>query len=47
VLGKFFPRGGISIDPYSNYGIPGTKYEALAWTRIEYFGMDTGKELGN
>ena len=27
VWGKFTPRGGISIDPYCNYGIPGTKYE--------------------
>jgi len=35
VLGKFLPRGGISIDPYANYGITGTKYEELAWSRIE------------
>ncbi|WP_288322935.1 preQ(1) synthase [uncultured Selenomonas sp.] len=34
VQGKFLPRGGISIDPYANYGIPGTKYEALAWERL-------------
>ena len=34
VQGKFLPRGGISIDPYANYGIPGTKYEELAWTRL-------------
>ena len=27
VWGKFTPRGGISIDPYTNYGKPGTKYE--------------------
>jgi 7-cyano-7-deazaguanine reductase len=44
VLGKFFPRGGISIDPYANYGIPGTKYETLAWTRMEQFGMEIGKD---
>lgn len=35
VWGKFLPRGGISIDPYCNYGKPGTKYEKLAWVRIE------------
>ena len=28
---KSLPRGGISIDPYANYGMPGTKYEVLAW----------------
>jgi 7-cyano-7-deazaguanine reductase len=35
VWGKFLPRGGISIDPYCNYGKSGTKYEKLAWVRIE------------
>lgn len=35
VWGKFLPRGGISIDPYCNYGKTGTKYEKLAWVRIE------------
>lgn len=35
VWGKFLPRGGISIDPYANYGRPGTKYEALAWERFK------------
>ena len=34
VWGKFLPRGGISIDPYCNYGIPGTKWEQLAWERL-------------
>ena len=34
VWGKFLPRGGISIDPYCNYGIPGTKWEKLAWERL-------------
>ena len=34
VQGKFLPRGGISIDPYANYGISGTKYEKLAWERL-------------
>lgn len=34
VWGKFLPRGGISIDPYCNYGKPGTKWEAVAWERL-------------
>ncbi len=34
VWGKFLPRGGISIDPYCNYGAPGTKWEQLAWERL-------------
>ena len=34
VWGKFTPRGGISIDPYCNYGIPGTKCEEVAWNRM-------------
>ncbi|AJD90532.1 NADPH-dependent 7-cyano-7-deazaguanine reductase [Jeotgalibacillus malaysiensis] len=34
VWGKFTPRGGISIDPYTNYGKPGTKYEEMAYHRL-------------
>ncbi|HLR74381.1 MAG TPA: preQ(1) synthase [Virgibacillus sp.] len=34
VWGKFLPRGGISIDPYCNYGKPGTKYEKMAEHRM-------------
>lgn len=34
VLGKFLPRGGLSIDPYCNYGKPGTKYEKMADYRM-------------
>lgn len=34
VWGKFTPRGGISIDPYCNYGKPGTKYEKMAEKRL-------------
>lgn len=34
VWGKFTPRGGISIDPYCNYGKPGTKWEEVAWNRL-------------
>lgn len=33
VWGKFTPRG-ISIDPYCNYGRPGTKYEEMAAYRL-------------
>lgn len=35
VWGKFLPRGGISIDPYCNYGKPDTKYQNLAWHRMQ------------
>ncbi|WP_372663418.1 preQ(1) synthase [Cohnella sp.] len=34
VWGKFTPRGGISIDPYCNYGRTGTKYEEMAEYRM-------------
>ncbi len=36
VWGKFTPRGGISIDPYCNYGKPGTRWEEVARNRLEY-----------
>lgn len=36
VWGKFLPRGGISIDPYCNYGRPDTKWEKLAWERLSH-----------
>lgn len=39
VWGKFTPRGGISIDPYCNYGRPGTKYEKMAEQRLLYHDM--------
>ena len=35
VVGLFTPRGGISIYPYANYGIPETKYERMAEHRFE------------
>ena len=35
VWGKFTPRGGISIDPYCNYGKPHTKYEKMAEYRLQ------------
>lgn len=34
VWGKFTPRGGISIDPYCNYGKPETKFVAMAEYRM-------------
>jgi len=34
VLGKFLPRGGISIDPWCNFGQPGTRYGELAEFRL-------------
>lgn len=34
VWGKFTPRGGISIDPYCNYGKSGTKWEKIAEDRL-------------
>ncbi|PAF47810.1 NADPH-dependent 7-cyano-7-deazaguanine reductase QueF [Helicobacter sp. 12S02634-8] len=34
VWGKFTPRGGISIDPYANYGLPKSKYEEMAQYRL-------------
>ena len=34
VTGIFAPRGGISIYPYVNYGMQGTKYEQLAERRL-------------
>ena len=36
VWGKFTPRGGISIDPYCNYGRPGTRWEQVAWERLSH-----------
>ena len=34
VWGKFLPRGGLSIDPYCNYGQPGSKYVQMAEYRM-------------
>ncbi|GAA3728530.1 preQ(1) synthase [Salinicoccus jeotgali] len=39
VWGKFTPRGGISIDPYCNYGRAGTKYEEMADYRMMHHDM--------
>ncbi|MCQ2198680.1 MAG: preQ(1) synthase [Paludibacteraceae bacterium] len=39
VWGKFLPRGGISIDPYCNYGKPGTQFEKMAEHRMLWHDM--------
>ena len=39
VWGKFLPRGGLSIDPYCNYGKPGTRWEQAAWERLSHHDM--------
>ena len=39
VWGKFLPRGGISIDPYCNYGKKGTRWEQVAWDRLSHHDM--------
>lgn len=40
VWGKFTPRGGLSIDPYANYGKPGTEWEEVAKKRMYYHDMN-------
>jgi 7-cyano-7-deazaguanine reductase len=39
VWGKFTPRGGISIDPYCNYGKAGTAWERVAFDRLTHHDM--------
>ena len=39
VQGRFFPRGGISIDPYANHGKAGTKWEKVASDRLAWHDM--------
>jgi len=39
VWGRFLPRGGLSIDPYANYGKPGTPWEQVAWDRLSHHDM--------
>ncbi|WP_028777813.1 preQ(1) synthase [Shimazuella kribbensis] len=34
VWGKFLPRGGLSIDPYANYGKEGTRWAEVANQRL-------------
>jgi 7-cyano-7-deazaguanine reductase len=39
VWGKFTPRGGISIDPYCNYGKEGTEWADVARQRLHQHDM--------
>jgi len=34
IWGKFLPRGGLSIDPYCNYGKPDSRYVQMAEFRM-------------
>lgn len=43
VWGKFTPRGGISIDPYANYGKPGTMFEKMAFDRLSWHDLNPEK----
>lgn len=47
VWGKFLPRGGISIDPYCNYGKPDTKYQTLAWHRMQEHDLHSLEKIDN
>lgn len=40
VWGRFLPRGGLSLDPYCNYGKPGTRWEQVAWDRLSAHDMN-------
>ena len=43
VWGKFLPRGGLSIDPYCNYGKAGTRWEKVAWERLSMHDLNPEK----
>jgi 7-cyano-7-deazaguanine reductase len=43
VWGKFLPRGGISIDPYCNYGLEGTEFVELANFRLKNHDLNPEK----
>ena len=43
VWGKFLPRGGLSIDPYCNYGIPNTEWRDFARFRLLRHDLDPEK----
>ena len=45
VWGRFTPRGGLSIDPYANWGKPGTAWEQTAEDRLRL--PDLSPELVN
>lgn len=43
VWGKFTPRGGLSIDPFANYGTKKTSWEKVAFDRLAYHDMQPEK----
>jgi len=43
VCGKFTPRGGISIDPWCNYGKPDTRFVEMADFRLMHHDMNPEK----
>ena len=43
VYGRFLPRGGISIDPWCNYGEFGTEFEDLAAERFKMHNLNPEK----
>ncbi len=43
VWGKFTPRGGISIDPWCNYGRPGSRFIEMAQFRLMHHDMNPEK----
>ncbi|MGN0866781.1 MAG: preQ(1) synthase [Oligosphaeraceae bacterium] len=43
VWGKFLPRGGLSIDPYTNWGKPGTPFAELAEFRFRSHDLNPEK----
>lgn len=45
VWGRFTPRGGLSIDPFANWGKPGTAWEKTAEDRLRLH--DLSPELVN
>ncbi len=43
VYGRFLPRGGISIDPWCNYGRAATQYEQLAAERFRVHNLNPAR----
>ncbi len=40
VWGRFLPRGGLSIDPYCNYGMPDTRFQTMAEKRMMWHDLN-------
>ncbi len=47
IWAKFLPRGGISIDPYVNYGRPNSEYEKLAKMRFINHDLNNLEKVDN